>query len=584
MAPENSATRKRKFDTIMSNSNSKSQKKPKKDELIAKAEKLLLLLNIILDLPSLPSRTRPSVDFKRQTVEGIVVTEETTYNQEDLDILQLPLSFPQNLVESDQSRLSLLPPSLPFLHTCMHKGLDPNERRELKIAFNKANALLTSVAELYTPLLEYHKFPPPPSSYAKNSVWCIWQEKADAIQCLRPPHREGLPLCILDEVFRQFRLQVAEEFPATNEAAAAIESAHKLCCEMGNSFENEKARQKSFDQCIDSLFGTKDWRQQYTIDSKNEKCTAIVDRCLFVNDMLCIIREAKVDIGLGNDVYMQVSRDFQMYISYLHEERSTLLKYGAPTFLVCVFGPLLLIAGGFWDGKSVIVEPLGPAFMMFPDCSHDRIQTLARQLYALKQGVNTLSSRKPLIEPLISGVPRIYPSFIDPDSFTSSQEQSLSFIRPLQDCSSLMFLANVGNLEDPRLVKLVTGRYGTIVHKTLAAQGFAPTLYGQKSLKGAPTAYVMEYLAPPSGPLEAKGWVTLYKFSQSPGAIEHRNVIWAALDRILGVMQKEEVVHGDLRSNNLMVEVDADGGLSLGEGDIVSMKVVDFDWGGKSGE
>ncbi|KAG8963241.1 hypothetical protein FRC03_003243 [Tulasnella sp. 419] len=222
--------------------------------------------------------------------------------------------------------------------------------------------------------------------------------------------------------------------------------------------------------------------------------------------------------------------------------------------------------------------------MMLPDCSHDRIQTLAHQLYALKQGVNTLSSRQPSNEPLISGVPRLYPSFIDPDSFTGllpSDEQSLSFIRPLHDCSSLMFLANVSNSEIPRLVKLVTNRYGTIVHKTLAAQGFAPTLYGQKSLKGAPTAYVMEYLAPPSGSLN--GWVTLYTFSQSSGAIEHRDVIWAALERILGVMQKEEVVHGDLRSNNLIVEVDVDGRPSLHKG-IVSMKVVDFDWGGKSGE
>ncbi|KAG8948555.1 hypothetical protein FRC03_000684, partial [Tulasnella sp. 419] len=333
MDPETSATRKRKSDTIMSDSNSKRQKKSERTELVASAEELLGSLNMILISPGMPSRTMPSVTRKRDTVKRVI--ETTTYSQGALEVLEVPLLFPDTLVESDAS-------------------LNPIERRGLKAAFHEANELLTTVAELYAPLLEYHKFPPSPSSYANKSIWPIWQEKHNAIQCLRPTHREGLPLRILDDVFRQFRLQVAEELPATNEAAAAIESAYKLCYQMGNSFKDEKARQKSFDQCIDSLFGTKDWRRQYTIDSENEMRTAIVNCCLFVNDVLCIIREDKVDIGLGNDVYMQVSRDFQMYISYLREERSALLKYGAPTFLVCVFGPLLLIAGGFWDGKSVI--------------------------------------------------------------------------------------------------------------------------------------------------------------------------------------------------------------------------------------
>ncbi|KAG8938310.1 hypothetical protein FRC03_007423 [Tulasnella sp. 419] len=49
-------------------------------------------------------------------------------------------------------------------------------------------------------------------------------------------------------------------------------------------------------------------------------------------------------------------------------------------------------------------------------------------------------------------------------------------------------------------------------------------------------------------------------------------------------MEREDVVHGDLRANNLMLEVNADGQPCSGEDRTVRMKLVDFDWGGRSGE
>ncbi|KAG8919148.1 hypothetical protein FRC02_001857 [Tulasnella sp. 418] len=565
MAPpssKTSATRKRKSDTVPSDSVAKRQKKPDRDDLVAKAQRLLEHLNLIADTPGLSQKDRHFAHFKILHAQSVLSEE---YSNTVLYGLQVPLQLSDDSLDS---------------------SLNAVERGEVKYVFDRANELRQEVVLLYAPLLQYYNSPPPPSGYAVRTVWPIWQEKNAAIKCLRPTHQQGLPLQILHGVFRQFRLQANGELPATAEAAAAIESASLLCSEMGNSFPDEKARQQRFDECIDSLIGSKKWQRQYTINSKNESRTAIVDRCLIMNDVLCIIREDKVEIGEGNDVYMQVSRDFQMYISYLRGESSPLLDHGAPTFLVCVFGPLILIAGGFWDGKSVIVEPLGPAFVMFPDHSRDRIQVLARQLYALKQAANTLSSRQSsaTTAPLIPGLPRVYPSFKQFNSEEADEEQSLTFIRPLHEDSPLIFLATAGDSETPRLVKLVNNRYGTITHKKLETEGLAPALYGQKSLVGAPTAYVMEYLIPPSDSPKSGGWVTLYTFAQTPGAVTHKGIIWKALDNILSVMEKEDVVHGDLRANNLMLEVDADGQLSSDEDLPVRMKLVDFDWGGRSGE
>ena len=47
-----------------------------------------------------------------------------------------------------------------------------------------------------------------------------------------------------------------------------------------------------------------------------------------------------------------------------------------------------MVAGGFWDGKTVTVEPLGDPCIMFND--NGRVEKLARVLYALAIGVTQL--------------------------------------------------------------------------------------------------------------------------------------------------------------------------------------------------
>ena len=48
------------------------------------------------------------------------------------------------------------------------------------------------------------------------------------------------------------------------------------------------------------------------------------------------------------------------------------------------------MAGGFWDGKSTIVEPLARLCWMFEDDTQMRQNHLASLLNALKNGVDTL--------------------------------------------------------------------------------------------------------------------------------------------------------------------------------------------------
>jgi len=62
----------------------------------------------------------------------------------------------------------------------------------------------------------------------------------------------------------------------------------------------------------------------------------------------------------------------------------------------------------------------------------------------------------------------------------------------------ILFLASTDNSDDLRLVKLITSEYGITVHQKSATNDLAPQVYGSKCLEGAPTAYIMEYLTPPS--------------------------------------------------------------------------------------
>ncbi|KAG8912282.1 hypothetical protein FRC02_006050, partial [Tulasnella sp. 418] len=169
MAPtssKTSATRKRKFEAVPSDSVAKRQKKPDRDDLVAKAKRLLELLNLIADTPGLSQKDSHFARFMIFHAQSVLSEE---YSNTVLDSLQTPLQL------SDDS---------------LDTSLNAVERGEVKCVFDRANELLQEVVLLYAPLLQYYNSPPPPSDYAVRSVWPIWQEKDAAIKCLRPTHQQ----------------------------------------------------------------------------------------------------------------------------------------------------------------------------------------------------------------------------------------------------------------------------------------------------------------------------------------------------------------------------------------------------------
>ena len=115
--------------------------------------------------------------------------------------------------------------------------------------------------------------------------------------------------------------------------------------------------------------------------------------------------------------------------------------------------------------------------------------------------------------------------------------------------------------------------YSEEVHRTLANEGLAPLLLGTARVAGAPWAIVMEYLDP------SDGWNTLQDYIRKHREITI-NIEHPALIKLLKTMKENNVVHGDLRPNNIMCRTRPHKGT---EGEELEIKVIDFDWAGKLG-
>ena len=169
--------------------------------------------------------------------------------------------------------------------------------------------------------------------------------------------------------------------------------------------------------------------------------------------------------------------------------------------------------------------------------------------------------------------PRIYESctLLEPEG----EKGTLTFVSRANVVYQRLFLATLSSPSIPGLqvlVKLVPRSYSQDVHKHMADNGLAPELYGYAEVKDVPTAYVMEYLDPSI-------WQTLHQLSKPKNKPNKptANQLRGTLQKIIAALDEKKYVHGDLRSNNIMIRTDV-------MDKSVELKVVDFDWAGKAGQ
>jgi hypothetical protein len=131
-------------------------------------------------------------------------------------------------------------------------------------------------------------------------------------------------------------------------------------------------------------------------------------------------------------------------------------------------------------------------------------------------------------------------------------------------------------------VKLAFHPYGYRVHEVLHTSGFAPKLLGASQKPEICTdAIVMEYLAPPTNLKD--GWKTLHDlYLDAPHLLtSEKPAIEEVLNNLVHILEENQLVHGDLRSNNLLIYVTANSQAIVKP---VRINAIDMEWAGAVGE
>ncbi|KIM32406.1 hypothetical protein M408DRAFT_218379 [Serendipita vermifera MAFF 305830] len=345
-------TRKRTHDSAeIASSVASSQQPTKRKKPDARDSLLAVLSGLDIQFETTLSNARWLLDVAKQES----LETDVTYLNRVIFRLDAIANASKDIAKEDHkpfaSRLTLLRNGIPP----PMNPLDVTDNDVVIDSLDSCNASISTIADYYEKLLDDQIYPPSASGYAKPSIWPEWQKKETAILNLRPAKNQGLPLSTLHPIFAQFRVSSAK-FPITPEG---LHAAHHLCIDMADPYDTEKDRRDAFEFYLRRFLGSSfTYTHGFSIEpGLAERHTSTAGLLVSWQERAVAEAEYKHDLGEG-DALMQASRVYQSWVNQLRAKNSSIINHGAPLILLSVMGPLLIISGGFYDGKSVIVEPL----------------------------------------------------------------------------------------------------------------------------------------------------------------------------------------------------------------------------------
>jgi hypothetical protein len=154
---------------------------------------------------------------------------------------------------------------------------------------------------------------PVPSSFTSVSDWPKARDSPNAILCLRPCKRQGLPLITLHDAFRHFVNQSKQPFPVTE--VAALKAAVRLCNEMADPYAS---RGEAFNKALDPFIPKDYWLSELIMLGGPGK-SGRIDAALYGTKSPLrypLLREDKPELYVEGDPYMQLSRGFQAFVMW----------------------------------------------------------------------------------------------------------------------------------------------------------------------------------------------------------------------------------------------------------------------------
>lgn len=384
-----------------------------------------------------------------------------------------------------------------------------------------------------------------PSAFGKPSTWSKWQKDDETphIMCLRPAECSWLNIQIIHPVFHQIIRILEEGVPSTRDWKMAAE----LCAYMPDAYVIENSRRSTINQIFN----------KYIPDNA---AAAVGVHCIadkFDTDGTCVGAgtniEFKNEKGTGDsDPYMQ---NIGYYLQYWGSNRRDQNKHCCPWMLIEIIGQEIGIAGAVYCCNVPCSQPLSANVPFLPVPNDRRMQLQqARLCSAMRYGFTELYkfyTVEPATDP--------QPGFPYERSFVmEGKPADLTYLHPLsQSPGRMLFVAKVdGNEKNLVLVKFAVS-YCAEAHTLAADNDLAPKLYHVEELSSGFVMVVMEYVE------------NFCRWWGEDGA-ETSKALNQELEKLLGLFAASDIVHGDLRGPNILIQGD-------------KIRVVDFDWAGKHG-
>ncbi len=303
--------------------------------------------------------------------------------------------------------------------------------------------------------------------------------------------------------------------------------AHLLCDKMKEYYSSEEARQAEFVNQLMKYFPL--WN--VTVSKGGDPHADIY-----------IGKEFLVEVK--NEPGSTTSDPFPEVISYYVQGIRTSCS---PAFIATLDGTNFTIYGAVYS-ECLLVDMLTPPVWMVDQYNYNpAMERIARVLKSLKLSLTKLRGLGSVEQSLF---PYLQKFKIGEDEMT---------IRYTRSRSLHMFKAYLEhkNRSEACIVKFCES-YGTNVHRLLFDNNLAPELFFATTV-GHFTAVVTR---------EIDAAVDIKTYLASTESLEVRLKVRTQCLQVLACLKEKKFVHGDLRSNNILVN---------GNGDV---KVVDFDWAG----
>jgi hypothetical protein len=256
-----------------------------------------------------------------------------------------------------------------------------------------------------------------------------------------------------------------------------------------------------------------------------------------------------------------------------------------PTLILAGGGPWLSVLGGVITDKVIVQRLTDMVWMGLSSTEEDaRVYHVTRVFIALRQSLKNLkvyysniqNANIPKLSPYLAH-PRFFPY---PTTFSrDNQTFQFRYIDALEkDTACVTYLAVILNADrqitDDKVVIKFVARYGEDVHRFLAVEGHAPTLWYYGPLPGAsplersdcPAMQAFPGLAPHSEQMHMVVMDYVVTCSTTPPDARQQ------VENVLTKLHCEGYVFGDLRLPNILFDTTG------------AIKFIDFNWCGRYDE